>query len=71
VIARRCERLRKLILEELEPRDYGAAAFLEVIRDPEKDAIEAAIKPITLIIRSSPLVLAKDNWLNDNMVLLD
>jgi hypothetical protein len=43
VIARRCERLRREVLEhgDILPGDYGIAAFLDVIINPEAEAILA------------------------------
>jgi len=71
VTARRCERLRKEVLEDgdILPDDRGIAAFLEVIIDPEEQAILAAAQPMTL--PSSPPIRLLDSWLNDNIVPLD
>jgi hypothetical protein len=61
VTARRCERLRKEVLEDgnilLDNR--GIRAFLEVIIDPEEQAILAAAQPMTL--PSSPLIRLLDS----------
>ena len=71
ITARRCERLRKEVLEDgdILPNDRGIAAFLEVIIDPEAQAILATAQPITL--PSSPPIRPLDSWLNDNIVPLD
>ena len=71
VTARRCERLRKEVLEDgdILPDDRGIRAFLEVIIDPEEQAILAAAQPMTL--PSSPPIRLLDSWLNDDIVPLD
>jgi hypothetical protein len=71
VTARRCERLRREVLEngDILLGDRGIAAFLDVIIDPEAEAILDAAQPMTL--PSSPPIIAQDSWLNDDVVPLD
>jgi len=71
ITVRRCERLRKEVLQDgdILPDDCGIAAFLDVIIDPEAEAILAAAQPMTL--PSSPPIIAQDSWLNDNVVPLE
>jgi hypothetical protein len=71
VTARRCERLRREVIQDgdILLEDRGIAAFLEVIIDPEAEVILASAQPMTL--PSSPPIKPQDAWLNDDVLPLE
>jgi hypothetical protein len=71
VIARRCERLRKEVLEngDILPDDRGIAHFMDVIIDPEAVWLFETAQPMTL--PSSPPIITQDSWLDDDIVPLN
>jgi hypothetical protein len=71
VTARRCEKLRRKVLEEgnIIEWDQGSAMFWDPIPDPEAEWLYTTAQPITL--PSSPPIRNLDSWLYKDVVLLD